>query len=94
MNAFNFSVIGMAIVSTDGKWLKVNSSLCNILGYSKQEFEQMTFQDITHQEDLELDLHNLKKLLNGEIEHYQMVKRYLQKSGNIVLYTLFHRFKT
>jgi len=84
MNVFNFSAIGMAIVSFDGKMMKVNSSLCKGLGYSKIELENMTFQEITHHDDIELDLRNRKRLLHGEIEYYELIKRYRQKNGSIV----------
>jgi len=84
VNAFNFSAIGMAIVSIDGKWLMVNSSLCNILGYTAEELKQKTFQAITHPDDLELDLSNFNKLLKGEIDYYEIVKRYIHKNGCIV----------
>ena len=83
INAFHLSAIGMAIVSMEGKWLKVNSSICKILGYTAAELEQITFQDITHPDDLELDLHNLYQILNGEIQYYEMEKRYIQKNGCI-----------
>ncbi|WP_096200269.1 PAS domain S-box protein [Bacillus sp. FJAT-45350] len=84
MNAFHFSSIGMAIVSTKGKWLKVNKSLCRILGYSEAELVQMTFQDLTYSEDLELDLTNVNRMLEGEIDCYQMEKRYIHKQNKIV----------
>ena len=83
MNAFNFSAIGMAIVSMDGRLLKVNASLCKIMEYSAIELEQMTFQEITHPDDLELDLNNLNKMLTEETQYYEMEKRYIKKNGCI-----------
>ncbi|MCQ6278518.1 PAS domain S-box protein [Bacillus sp. EB600] len=84
MNAFNFSAIGMAIVSMDGRLLKVNASLCKIVDYTAAELEQMTFQNITHPDDLELDLNNLYKMLTEETQYYEMEKRYFKKNGCIV----------
>lgn len=84
LNAFKYAAIGMAIVSTEGQWLKVNPSLCRILGYSMQEFEQMTFQDVTHPDDLESDLQSVNKLLQGDELFYETEKRYLHKTGDIV----------
>jgi PAS domain S-box-containing protein len=72
------------LVSIDGKWLKVNSNVCKILGYSEEELLKKTFQDITHPDDLDLDLKLVKQLLNGEIETYTMEKRYFHKDGQIV----------
>lgn len=82
--AFEYSAIGMALVSTQGDWLKVNKSVCDIVGYSEEELLSKTFQDITHPDDLDLDLEHLGEMLRGEIETYQMEKRYFHKKGHIV----------
>jgi PAS domain S-box/diguanylate cyclase (GGDEF) domain len=74
---FNQSAVGMALVSLDGTWLRVNPFLCNLLGYSGSELLQKTFQDITHPDDLVEDLSNVDKLLQGVINNYSMEKRYL-----------------
>ena len=74
----------MALVSPDGRWLRVNRSLCEIIGYSEAELLRGRFQDVTHADDLHLDLENLEKLLSGEITSYQMEKRYLHKNGTVV----------
>jgi PAS domain S-box-containing protein len=83
-SAFEFAAIGMALVSPEGKWLRVNRSVCKITGYSEAELLERTFQDVTHPDDLELDLENVRKMLAGEIETYQMEKRYHHKNRSIV----------
>lgn len=83
-SAFDHAAIGMALVSTDGRWLQVNSSLCKIVGYSEQELLAMTFQAITHPDDLAADLNHLHQVLAGEIRSYQMEKRYYHKMGHLV----------
>jgi PAS domain S-box-containing protein len=83
-NAFEFAAIGMALVSPEGKWLRVNRAVCEITGYSEVELLKRTFQQITHPDDLDLDLANVKKLLSGNIRSYQMEKRYLHKKGATV----------
>ena len=83
-SAFEYAAIGMALVSTSGQWLKVNQSVCDLVGYSKEELWSMTFQDITHPEDLDLDLDNLQKMLRREIQNYKIEKRYYHKDGRIV----------
>ena len=83
-SAFEYATIGMALVSPEGKWLKVNQSVCKLVGYSKKELKQLTFQDITHPDDLDLDLGNLHKMLRGEIQTYKIEKRYLRKNREIV----------
>jgi PAS domain S-box-containing protein len=83
-SAFTCASTGMAIVAIDGHWLDVNPSLCEIVGYSKEELLQMTFQDITHLDDLSADLEFVRQLLEGEIRSYKMEKRYFHKTGTIV----------
>lgn len=84
MAAFEHSAIGMALISVEGKWLKVNKSVCSMLGYDAEELMAKTFQDITHPDDLELDLKHVNEMLRGEIDTYQMEKRYFHKNGSIV----------
>jgi PAS domain S-box-containing protein len=83
-NAFKYSAIGIALVSLEGKWLKVNQSICKMLGYSEVELETMTFQEVTHPDDLDQDLQYVQQLLEGEIDTYKMEKRYFTKSRSIV----------
>jgi PAS domain S-box-containing protein len=83
-NAFEHAAIGMALVAPDGSWLRVNRSVCDITGYTEAELLQKTFQDITHPEDVERDVTNAKKMLAGEIDTYQMEKRYFRKNGSVV----------
>ena len=74
----------MALVAPNGRFLRVNRSLCEITGYPGKELLKRTFQDITHPDDLNLDLDYAGRLLRGEIETYQMEKRYFHKNGLIV----------
>jgi PAS domain S-box-containing protein len=82
--AFEFAAIGMALVAPDGRWLRVNPSLCRIVGYSPEELLATTFQAITHPEDLDTDVEFVKRMLEGSIPHYQMEKRYFHKDGHVV----------
>lgn len=83
-SAFDYSAIGMALLSIEGRWLQVNSALCEIIGYSEAELFTLTFQDITHPDDLATDLAQVHQLVTGEIRTYQMEKRYIHKQGQIV----------
>ncbi len=78
---FEQAAVGLAHVGTDGRWLRVNSRLCEIVGYPYQELMELTFQDITHPDDLAADLKQLQQVLAGEISTYAMEKRYFHKSG-------------
>ena len=83
-SAFKYAAIGMALVSLDGRWLKVNQALCDSIGYSAEELSGKTFQDITHPDDMEADLANVRELLDGGISSYKMEKRYFHKEGRVV----------
>lgn len=83
-NAFEHAAIGMALVAPDGRWLRVNRSVCELTGYSSEELLARDFQAITHPDDLDLDLANVEKLLRGDISSYQMEKRYLRRDGAVV----------
>jgi len=69
-NALDAAAIGMAIVSLDGKWIQVNSQLCRMLGYSEPDLKKLTFQDVTHPDDLKADLDYVGQVLRGEIPSY------------------------
>jgi len=76
--------IGMALVSLDGRFTRVNRELCEIVGYSAEELTKLTFEDITHEDDLAADVALANKLQRGEIPRYQLEKRYLRKDGTTV----------
>jgi len=82
--SFESAAIGMALVAPDGRFLEVNDSLCELVGYSRDELLERSFQDITHPDDLELDLDNTRRMLAGEIRSYHMEKRYLHRYGGTV----------
>ncbi len=81
---FEQAAVGIAEVSTSGRWLNVNQRLCDIVGYTRAELLQKTFQQITFPEDLEIDLAYVRQMLAGEIQTYSMEKRYIHKNGALV----------
>ena len=83
-SAFQYAAIGIALVAPDGKWLMVNKALCDLIGYSEEEFSKLTFQELTHPDDLEEDLQYVQRMLSGDLETYQMEKRYFHKDGSII----------
>ena len=82
--SFDDAAIGMALVGKDGRFLRTNRSLCNMLGYREVELLGKTFQDITHPDDLDADLDQVRRMLVGEIRTYQMEKRYFHREGHVV----------
>lgn len=76
--------IGMSVVSLEGRFMLVNRSLCEIFGYQKEELEKLTFQEVTHPGDLEANLANVQRLLDGSVTSYRMEKRYIRKDQQVV----------
>ncbi|MBU4119613.1 MAG: DUF3365 domain-containing protein [Proteobacteria bacterium] len=81
---FDQAAVGVAHVGLDGRWLRVNGKLCDIVGYAAEELMELTFQDITHPEDLDTDLGYVQKVLAGELQTYSMEKRYIRKDRSLV----------
>lgn len=81
---FEQAAVGLAHLGLDGRWLRVNRKLCEIVGYTHEELLQLKFQDITHPDDLEADMRYIRQLLAGEIENFSLEKRYIRKNGSIV----------
>src|SRR6478672_10645839 len=77
--AFDYAAIGMALVSPTGRWLRVNRSLCEILGYSKEELLATDFQACVHPDDVGPSVTNINQLLKGKIPTFQTEKRYVHK---------------
>ncbi|HEX6536094.1 MAG TPA: PAS domain S-box protein [Gemmatimonadaceae bacterium] len=82
--AFDQAAIGMAITSAEGRWLKVNRALCDILGYTEGELLASTFQDVTHPDDVPRSVAVLRRAVAGELDRYQLEKRYIHKRGHTV----------
>lgn len=82
---FDQAAVGVAVCnSKTGDYEKVNQRYCDIVGYSLEELNQLTFKDITHPDDLPEDLEKMGALLESRIRDFSMQKRYLQKGGGCV----------
>lgn len=81
---FEHAAIGMALLNEKGKWLKVNKKLCDILGYTEEEFLKLTLQAMTHPDDLSSDIQLLRETIQGKRDSYTMEKRYIHKKGQII----------
>lgn len=82
--AFENSTSGMCIVSTEGKFLQVNPKLCEIMGYSPDELISKKFPDVTHPEDIEMGWENIRKIIAGEKDSFNLEKRYIRKNGEVI----------
>ncbi|BAZ51160.1 PAS/PAC sensor signal transduction histidine kinase [Nostoc sp. NIES-4103] len=78
---FEQAAVGIAHLTVDGRWVRVNQKLCEILGYSQEELLGLTFGEIIHPDNWETDLNYIDQLLTGEIETYSQQKCYIRKDG-------------
>jgi PAS domain S-box-containing protein len=81
---FELGLIGMAITSPEKEWLEFNDTLCDMLGYSRDEFASKTWAELTHPDDLEGDITAFNHVMSGKINGYTMAKRFIQKNGSIL----------
>jgi len=87
-SVFEQAAVGIARVAPIGTFLEVNQKLCDIVGYSKEELIKKTFQEITHPDDLDIDLGPVQQMLNNERDTYNLEKRYFHKNGSIIWISL------
>jgi PAS domain S-box-containing protein len=78
---FELGLLGMAITSVDKTWIEVNDTICGFLGYTREELMQKTWDDLTHPDDIDVDIKYFDQVLNGEIEGYKIDKRFIRKNG-------------
>lgn len=88
---FAQGLVGMAVTGVDKQWREVNDRLCEILGYSRDEFLAMKWTDATHPDDVEAGVTEFNRLVAGEIDHFTQDKRFIRKNGDQVYATVFIR---
>jgi diguanylate cyclase (GGDEF)-like protein/PAS domain S-box-containing protein len=81
---FDHAPIGVAMVSLEGRYLQVNRSLCEILGYTEEELQALTWQEITHPDDLAASSAHARRIVEGEFPKYHLEKRFLHADGRTV----------
>ncbi len=82
--AFAGAPIGMALVDLDGAWRQVNRALCTMLRYTEPELLALTHAERTHPDDPAIDMARVEQLIAGDIDHYDIEKRYLDARGDTV----------
>ena len=82
---YDLPFIGMAITSPEThRWVRFNDRLCEIYGYSREELPHIPWTQITHPDDLDLDLAEYEKVMRGESDGYVMDKRFIRKDGQLI----------
>ncbi|MBV9816845.1 MAG: PAS domain S-box protein [Solirubrobacterales bacterium] len=79
--AFSQAPIGMVVAGLDERWVKVNQAMCEMLGRAEHELLMLTFEDVTHPDDQWIGSTERARLRSGEIERFQVEKRYLRRDG-------------
>ncbi len=79
--AFEIANIAICLVDLDQRFIAVNNQMCNMFGYTKEEFESMGVKDITHPEDLDIAPQFIQRASSGEIDNQRLIKRYVHKQG-------------
>ncbi len=82
--AFDRAAVGLALVSPEGRWLRYNQHLCDLLGYSREELAARTWQDLTSPDDRDASDAFFWRLLTGERDAYDLDQRYVRKDGALV----------
>jgi PAS domain S-box-containing protein len=78
---FELGLVGMAMVSPTGGCIEVNDPLCSMLGYERPELMRMTWAALVHPDDLAIDVRNYERMAAGEVDGYQIEKRWIRKDG-------------
>ena len=81
---FDHAPIGVAMVNLEGRYLQVNRSLCEILGYTEEELQSLTWQEITHPDDLVASLAFARRIVEGKFPKYHLEKRFVHADGHTV----------
>ena len=85
---FDLPLVGMAITSPTRRFLIVNQTLCQMLGYSPEELTQMSWTEVTHPDDIAENVRLLDETIRGETEGYMMDKRFIHRDGRIIYTSL------
>ena len=92
---FEQAPAAIAIVDDSGSFVSVNQGMCSLLGYTNEELMTLTFQDITHPDDLNISVQIWRDLWSGTLRTLSLEKRYLRKDGEVVwgglMVTTLHR---
>ena len=81
---YSLDLVGLAITSPEKGWIRVNDHLCKMLGYSEQGMLSLTWEELTHPDDLEADLKQFRRLLANKIDGYTLEKRFIRQTGSII----------
>jgi len=83
-SAFHSASVGMALTALDGNFVQVNDRLAQMLGYEPAELSKLTVRDVTHPDDIDVDVQYVQEMRSDERDSYQREKRYMRKDGSVM----------
>lgn len=81
---FETSLLGIAVIRPDKSWVEMNDKFCEMVGYRRDELQNLTWTDLTHPDDVASDLNLFQRVLSGHIDSYSIEKRLIRKDGSII----------
>ncbi len=81
---FELPLIGIALTGPDKRWWEVNDRLCEMLGYRRAQLLQLSWSELTHPEDLAVEMVQFERVMNRRIEGYSLDKRFIRQDGNLL----------
>ena len=81
---YSLDLVGLTVTSPEKGWISINHCLCEMLEYSEQELQAMTWAQLTHPDDLDADVEQFNKLLANEIDGYSIEKRFITRTGKVI----------
>ncbi len=81
---YDLGLVGLAITSPEQRWVHTNDYICRLLGYAEDQLHQMSWAQLTHADDLAADLEQFRAMLAGEIDGYEIEKRFVSHAGQVV----------
>ena len=83
-NYFELPLIGIALTGPDKRWWEVNDRLCEMLGYDRTQLLRMNWAEMTHPEDLAIEVAQFERAINRRIESYSLDKRFVRQNGELL----------
>ncbi|MBF0487961.1 MAG: PAS domain S-box protein [Nitrospirae bacterium] len=81
---FEDSPLGIAVTDNNGYFIKVNNTLCQMMGYTEDEFKKLKYHELTHEEHLNKHMELVRQVTDAIIPSYKMEKHYVRKNGDII----------
>lgn len=81
---YSLDLVGLTITSPDKGWISINTCLCDMLEYSEEDLQKLTWAELTHPEDLDADVEQFTRLLANEIDGYSLEKRFISQTGKVI----------